>query len=77
MSDDKEEKLPRDFGLGGGDIGVILVALIFFLGTLYLFIGPSPFAPLIEQWNRKPPPPTEVTVGLPEAKPLPQQQEQP
>jgi hypothetical protein len=58
-----EPKEPRDFGLSGGDIGVIAIALIFTLCAVYLFIGPSPFASLYAEHPK--PVPTEVSVGLP------------
>jgi hypothetical protein len=55
-------KEPRHFGLSPGDLGVITIAIVFALGTLYLFIGPSPFAPLFAPHPK--PVPREVTIDL-------------
>jgi hypothetical protein len=55
-------KEPRAFGLSIGDLGVITIAIIFALGTLYLFFGPSPFAPLFAPHPK--PVPSEVTIDL-------------
>jgi hypothetical protein len=46
-----------------GDIGTLVIALIFLAGFLWLMFGPSPFAGLYQ--TAKPAPPQEVTVTLP------------
>ena len=46
-----------------GDIGTLVIALIFLAGFLWLMFGPSPFAGLYQ--TAKPAPPQEVTVPLP------------
>lgn len=53
----------RIYRVSPGDMGVIAIAVIFFFGTLYLFIGPSPFASLMAAYEK--PPPGEVSVSLP------------
>jgi hypothetical protein len=55
-------KSPRDFGLSGGDLGIIAIALVFALSGLYLMVGPSPFAALFV--NHPKPAPTEVSIDL-------------
>ena len=63
-------KSPREFGLSGGDIGIIAIALVFALSGLYLMVGPSPFGALFADHPK--PAPTEVSVGFfPDTKPKP------
>lgn len=64
-------KALKEYGLSGGDIGVIAVAIMFALGTLYLFIGPSPFAGFFTAHNEVQTT-GEVTVGIePKSPPKP------
>jgi len=55
-------KSPREFGLSGGDLGIIAIALVFALRPLYLMVGPSPFAALFVDHPK--PQPTEVSIDL-------------
>jgi hypothetical protein len=53
----KEPKELRDYGLSGGDIGIIAIAAVFALCGLYLMVGPSPFG---DYFSRKAEPPKQV-----------------
>jgi len=70
MNDDEDDDLkPPTMPLG--DIGIIAIALVFFIAFLWLMFGPSPFAGLTEKPNQTqsqstaPAAPEEVTVTLP------------
>jgi hypothetical protein len=79
----KEPKELRDYGLSGGDIGIIAIAAVFALCGLYLMVGPSPFGDYftkkheqpqqVQQQQKEAAEPQEdgvVTVGIaPEGKP--------
>ena len=49
-----------------GDIGTLVIALIFLAGFLWLMFGPSPFAGLSQQAKQAPTQPSEVSVTIPE-----------
>ncbi len=60
-------KESRTFGLSFGDLGVIAIALIFALGSLYLMVGPSIFGDYfqrVEAAKHEHPQTGEVTVGI-------------
>jgi hypothetical protein len=61
MNDDQDDEKFRLMPLG--DIGTLIIALMFLGGFLWLMFGTSPFAGLYE--TAKSAPPQEVTVTLP------------
>jgi hypothetical protein len=62
MNDDQDDEKKFQM-MPMGDIGTLVIALIFLAGFLWLMFGPSPFAGLYQ--TAKPAPPQEVTVTLP------------
>ena len=62
MNDDQDDEKKFQM-MPMGDIGTLVIALIFLAGFLWLMFGPSPFAGLYQ--TAKPAPPQEVIVTLP------------
>ena len=65
---DEDEDLEKFRLMPLGDIGTLVIALIFFIGFLWLMFGPSPFAGLYKALKPAPAAPAEVSVSIP-AKP--------
>jgi hypothetical protein len=63
MNDDQDDEKFRLMPLG--DIGTLIIALMFLGGFLWLMFGTSPFAGLYETAKPAPAQPQEVTVTLP------------
>jgi len=64
MDEDQDDKKFRMMPLG--DIGTLVISLIFFIGFLWLMFGPSPFAGLYQAAKPAPAQPDEVTVTIPQ-----------
>jgi len=64
MDDDEDDKKFRMMPLG--DIGTLVIALIFLIGFLWLMFGPSPFTALIQAAKPAGAQSDEVIVGIPQ-----------
>jgi hypothetical protein len=63
MNDDQDDKKFQMMPMG--DIGTLVIALMFLAGFLWLMFGTSPFAGLYDNAKQAPAQPQEVTVTLP------------
>ena len=64
MNNDQDDEKFRLMPLG--DIWTLVLALMFFVGFLWLMFGPSPFAELYQKPKQAPAQPQEVTVTIPD-----------